>query len=364
MIRRLVGVCAAALVLTPGLAQPALAEEGDPVTGWWSRTRLGTPLEAPDTVPDGGMRVSGGPTGRLDVSALRAELAPDVRATALTLEVARSQGTVAVTVCAAAAVWDPVEGGRIEDAPPEDCTLPAQGVVQDGKLLVTLDPASPAGPLDVVLLPTDGAVFSLDLNKPTAAAITVEPVVAELPLPDPAADQAGGPTAGDGAASTELPPLAGVEVLPPPLDAGPVAAAPPILAGALPALPPTSAAAAPSAPAIAAAPPVVLRPVPLAGEAFDPRRHSVPAALLLTLVLAFALRLQAEPVRAPRALGGAVRARAGTSLPVDDAGVPPAPVRGVGRFRRPRPELMAGGAAGQQGVGRFRRDRSEPPVRL
>lgn len=375
---RLVAAGATLALLTPLLAEPALADEGDPVTGWWSRTRIGapSPVEAPDTVPEGGLHVAGGLTGRVAVSALRAELAPDVRATALTLEVAEARGSVAVTVCATAARWDPVEGGRLEDAPPEDCTVPATGAIEDGRLLVTLDAASPAGPLDVVLLPADGAVFSLTLQRPTAAAVTVEPVLAEAPPPQPPdagpvgtdPGAAAGADSGSGSASLDVPLFPAVEPLPLPLplplpDTATAVAAP-LVAGELPALPGTAA----PPPALAAAPQVAFVPVPAAVAPLDPRRHTVPAALLLAVLLAVAIWLQAEPARPPRALGGAARARRADPAPdAAAAGAPLAPVRGVGRFRRPRPELAARTASvadREHGVGRFRRTRPGPVERL
>lgn len=313
-IRSLVA-CTAAALLAPWFVHPAVAEEGDPATGWWSRTRLGTPLEAPDTVPEGGMYVAAGPNGRLGVSALRAELGADMRATALTLEVADAKGTVAVTVCAAAAAWEPVDGGRLEDAPPEDCTLPAQGAVQDGKLLVPLDPATPAGPLDVVLLPTEGAAFSLTLQPPTAAAVTVEPVQEEMPLPDASGEGFSSGGGGDGAGISDLPPSTGFEAFSPSVDLGAVTEMPPLLSGELPALP-GSTQADPVEPTIAGTAPVALAPPALAASV-DPREHSVPAMFLLALLIGFALQLQNQPKRAPRALGGAARARARSGSAAD-----------------------------------------------
>jgi hypothetical protein len=173
---------------------------------------------------------------------------------------------------------------------------------------------------------------------------------------------AGDPGAGTSSSPPlELPPFTAEAVPLPPLDTGTAFAAP-LVAGELPALP--GAVQPTTAPALAAPPQVVFAPRPLAQTPFDSRRHTVPAALLLALLLAFAIRLQAEPARAPRSLGGAARARRADPLLVDagdDAAV--VPVRGVGRFRAPRPELAAPATA-EQGVGRFRRTRSGPAVPL
>jgi hypothetical protein len=223
---------------------------------------------------------------------------------------------------------------------------------------------------------------SLTLQPPTASSVTVEPL-AQAAMPPAGSGAVGGdPGAGSTTASPlELPPLMTAAVPLPPFDAGMAFAVPPLLAGEpsalagelpalaaeLPALavePPTLPGGAQPPPVVAAPPQVVFAPRPVAQTPFGSRRHAVPAALLLALLLAFAIRLHAEPVRAPRYLGGAARARRVDAIPsgvVHDA--PAVPVRGVGRFRAPRPELAAP-ATTEHGVGRFRRTRSGPAVRL
>jgi hypothetical protein len=194
-MRRLCALLAGSLAATVLLAPSAAAQEADaddvPVTGFWSRTTLGapSPVEAPvPVVPEGGTFVAGrgGSTddersGALAVSALRLLLPDDVQASAVTLEVADVRGEPVVAVCPATSFWEPVQGGRFEDAPTADCTQAATGTVQDGRLVVPLDGLASPGTLDVVLLPAVGAAFSLTLQPATAESVTTVPLSAASP---------------------------------------------------------------------------------------------------------------------------------------------------------------------------------------
>jgi hypothetical protein len=324
---------AVAVVLLAG-AFPAGAEDGAPVTGWWSRTTIGapSPVEAPlPHVPEGGTYVAGGSGGALAVSALRVELGEDETASELALEVADVRGTPVVTVCPAAARWGPAQGGRFDDAPPRDCTLFATGTVTDGRLVVPLDGVAQPGPLDVVLLPAEGSAFSLSMQPATADSVTVAPAFDDSPLSElpPMDDSAFAPAPGG-----ELPAF-GSDLSTPPLASGAVDA--PLLAGDLSsgvagALPETPDVASPQA---AAPPPRTMSTRPSAAVPLDDRQTAVPAAMLLLGLAALAMKLSTVPARAPVALGGAARLRgaaAGAAVGAPAAG----PSRGVGRFRRER----------------------------
>lgn len=365
-----------ALALLP--AAPALAAEGDPVTGWWSRTRIGAPAptEAPDPVPEGGTWVARDPAGPVAVSALRVELADDVRATSIVLEVDSATGPVAVQVCPTAARWPAVDGGPLEQAPAGECeTASAEGGVEGEELVIALPDSTPAGPLDVVLLPGEGAAFSVTLKPATAASVTTESAAAPEPLPDPVLPPASSPAADSGppplqpaeaapaappAAPQQAvadPPLLAEAALPPPTTGPPAdvpGAAPPVVAG-------EPAGAAPPVTAVAVEPQALSRP--------DDRRQAIPAALLLAGIAALALRLLQTSPRPVQALGGAARSTARRAAP--PAGSAAAAVAAAfGRV----PAAAAGPAVPVRtaapatprvrGLGRFRTARTGPPVRL
>ena len=296
-------------------ALPAAAAEGDPVTGWWSRTRLGppVPVEAPAPVPEGGTWVASDPSGPLAVSALRLDLAEGVVATGLSLKVERADGTPAVRACPAVARWQPEQGGRLDSAPAHSCEVSAKAEVKGDALVVAFPAGFSEGFLDVVLTPEPGAVFSLTLQKATAASVTTQsppPEGVTTGALDPAPPPPG------------LTPTGGSAL--PPLSTG-VAAAP-----ALPSAP-AAPQAAPPAPA-AAAPPVTAAPTTVTRRvSAGDRREAVPAAILFVLMAAFATYLAMQPARAPRRLGGGVGLRQAPAV-----AVPPEAVRGVGRFRAAR----------------------------
>jgi hypothetical protein len=347
-----------ALALGAG-ACPAQAEEGGPVTGWWSRARIGapSPVEAPlPFVPEGGTYVAGGSGGELAKAALRLELPDDERAVSLSLEVADSRGTPQVEVCPAAARWGPAQGGRYEDAPPADCSVSALGEVVEGRLVVPVEALTAGGPLDVVLRPAPGSAFSLSLRPATSESVTV--VRSGGPGAD-AGDTFAPPSSDLGAGSAEpLPLLPDTPSLPLGSSAG--AAAGPLLAGELPALPP---AAGPGVAPQAAGPPGSRLPTrPSAASPLDDRATAVPAALLLLGMAALAIKLNGTPARAPVALGGAARLRARHE---EAAGAPDQTqiaLQPVGDAAAGTAALAAGAVPAARGVGRFRRERSGRPT--
>ena len=297
-------------------AVPALAADGEPVTGWWARTRLGppVPVEAPAPVPEGGTWVAGDPSGPLAVSALRLDLSAGTIATGLALKVERADGTPAVRVCPAVARWQAEQGGRLDSAPAHDCKVLVKAEVKGDALVVAFPAGFSEGFLDVVLTPEPGSTFSLTLQKATAASVTTQ---SAAPVGGATGYEAAPPPPG-------VTPTGGSAL--PPLTTG-VAAAPALPAA--PAAPPLTAPLAPAAaPPAAAAPPPAVATKPVRA---DDRREAVPAAILFALLALFAMYLATQQAPAPRRLGGGTGLR---QAPV--AAAAPGAVRGVGRFRATR----------------------------
>lgn len=297
-------------------AAPAVAAEGDPVTGYWTRTNTGlpVPVQPPTPVPEGGMWVAADPSGPVAVSALRTELAEGLVAVELRLTVAEALGVPAVQVCPSDDRWVPEQGGRIEGAPAADCSAPLDAKVDGDVLVVPLPPGLNA--VNVLLQPAPGSAFSLTLEPATAASVvtTSEPApFAPGPAPAPGPAFLPGAPAFEG---TALPPFAPAAPVDAPLLAAPQAPAP---------------AAAPAPAPQAAPPPTAVLPRRQAAAAPVDRTESLVAVAVLALLAAQAVRLARQPAVAPRALGGAVRA--GRAEPVARVVVP---ARGVGRFRATR----------------------------
>lgn len=297
-------------------AAPAYAAVGDPVTGYWARTRLGppVPIEAPTPVPEGGTWVASDPSGPVAVSALRLPIDEDSMPTQLTLEIDRVQGTPAVRVCPAVARWQPEQGGRIDNAPAHDCVVMLKTEVKDAKLVATFPAGFAIGALDIVLTPDPGSVFSVTFKRATAASVTLQstetPTAAQPPpavAPPPGVEPSQEFTAP--LAPAVVPPLAPLPGLAP----APAPVAPQVPAPAF------NAAPAPAAP-VNALPAALRRPR-------DDRREAIPAAILFVLIAALALRLQMQPARPPQRLGGGLR-----TMPLPDPAAS-LPQRGVGRFR-------------------------------
>lgn len=316
-------------------AAPALAASGDPVTGYWSRTRTGlpVPVEPPDPVPEGGTWIASDPTGPVAVSALRTGIAEGLVAVELRLTVADVLGTPAVQACPSRDAWAPEQGGRLEGAPVADCTVPIEAEVDGDVLVVPLPSGLDA--VNVLLRPVPGSSFSLTLERATAASVVTAPepapVTAPPPLPPapatapvPAPGLAIGPALG----STELPPFASA-----PVDA----ALPPLLSVPEP---PSAAPPAVPAPVTADAPVTLAAPVarPVRALVSNDRPEALLAAAVLVLVGVQAARLARQPAVAPRALGGSARRHAPALVEVTGQ---PATTRGVGRFQtvRDRPPV-------------------------
>ena len=347
-----------AVLMVPLSPLPAAAAEGDPVTGWWSRTRLGppVPVEAPSPVPEGGTWVASDPAGPLAVSALRLELAAGVVATGLSLKVDRMDGTPAVRLCPAVARWQPEQGGRLDTAPAHDCKVFVKAEVKAGQLVAAFPPGFTEGFLDVVLAPEPGSTFSLTMQKATAASVTT--ASAEPAVPEPAFEDAPPPPGVSSTGSSTLPPLssgvAGPPVLPPPPAPEPVVVGPQVPVGTAP---------QPAAAPLAAAPLAPVAALPRAA-APDDRREAVPAAVLLVLLGALAMWLQMQPAAAPRRLGGGAGLRTPAAAGAGAAAGAVAAVPAAGGAPAGPPLTAQSEPAPVRGVGRFRAARATRPVRL
>jgi len=311
-------------------AAPALAAPGDPITGYWARTRTGlpVPLQPPDPVPEGGTWVASDPTGPVAVSALRTDLPTGLVAVELRLSIADARGTPAVQVCPSTDRWSPEQGGRLDGAPQGDCAAPLDAKVDGEVLVVPLPPGMDA--VNVLLRPKPGSAFSLTMKRATAGSV----VTATAPFVAPPPTSADPPATGSSSdpSFAAAPPA----FFPPALDLS--AQVPLVAAPVLPAP-----AAARPAPAPQAAPSPVASAVAAPRAAVDPNDR--PQALLAVAVLALlavqAVRLARQPAVAPQVLGGAAR-----------------------RSRPAPTEVPVGSVQPARGVGRFRGVRTAPPVRI
>ncbi len=313
-MRRAAAVLVGAAILSAAAA-PVFATAGDPVTGYWARTRTGlpVPLEPLEPVPDGGTWVASDPSGPVAVSALRIDLAAGLVAVELRVTVARAVGTPAVQACPTTDRWAPEQGGRLEGAPIGDCSAPLVARI-DGTSLVVGLPAG-LGTVNVLLRPVPGSAFSLTMERATAATVITAPAPDPFVAPPPAQGPPPETTSsGPAFGSTGAPGF-----VPPPLD---LPAQPPLFAAPVP-----STAGSP-APAPQAAPVLARR---AAAVPPDDRTQALLAVGMLVLLGAQAIRLAQQPAVAPKTLGGGARRRrpAPTEMPDPSLG----PARGVGRFR-------------------------------
>ena len=317
------------------VASPAYAAAGDPVTGYWSRTRTGlpVPLQPPDPVPAGGTWVSSDPSGPVAVSALRAGLPERLVALELRLRVADLIGTPAVLACPTLDRWPPEQGGRLEAAPAADCSAPLATRLEQDVLIVPLPPG--LGQVELLLTPAPGSAFSLTLERATAVSV-VTTRGPSVPAP-PARPGPPAPPALAGPAAPPLP-ISGGDLRPLPGPSTPVVQPPTIAAESSPLLVPPVA-------LTVALPQAAPAPAPVLADRralVHDRPQTLLAAGLLTLLGALAIKLARQPATAPRALGGSAR--------------------------RSRPEQLQPAHSvldpTSRGVGRFRSTRTRPPVRL
>lgn len=315
-----VGLLAAAVALV-GLV-PARADRPD-ATGWWSATQVGPvlPVAQPTVVPPGGLYVAGSAAGTTAVSAVRfvvpegSDLDGD-----LVVPVERAAGAVTVEACLVVPVWAPEQGGRLDAAPPANCTAGRSAATvaagPDGDVLrVPLGPVTVDGVVNLRLQPAPGSTaFQLVTKAPGDQAFTV------TARPEPGEDaeefESFEPPVFDPGSPSGFEPG-------PPLSFEPLAPAAPVA----------------PAPTVAPRPPARPRVANPAGQGGDggwlsEGRIRFIAALVAADLAALYLWLLRSPSRGPRLLGpfgGAAPAAVATSV---------------------------------RGIGRFARTRSAPPVRL
>ena len=332
----LTGALLAPVLLGPALPGSGLlgsgllpaAQAADAVTaGWWYQPQRQTgiapaQLPAPPYVPPGDLLVEGALTGENAVAAIRLIVPSDARAGRLVLTVTSSRGTPDVAACRTRSGWGPAEVGAFEQRPvcddgPRVALVPdADGTTLSGDAGALVRD----GVLDVLFAPrvddtgTTG-VFSVTLTRPTTEVLTLVPLrAAAQPEPPRAAPE-------------PAPDAPAPDVVPVPFAIPPRAPDPAAIAVA-PALP--AAAPPPAAPTDLGAPDAPLAAPPMVAGAVEADRSRRLALVLLAATGALAVVLGGRRARPPRALVAV--AGAAPDAPLS----PPAPERGVGRFRSPR----------------------------
>jgi hypothetical protein len=323
---------AVALIGTPLLGVAAAAHADAPSgTGWWNfATRDGLPQPPPDE-HDGDLLVqagdpSGATTGSTDgnatpsaVAAVRFTIPAGSSVGPLSFDVASGATAVDVRAYATPDSWKPVQNGQLSDAPPPNRSRYSLGVLT-GSTLVFADVSRlvpGTGRLSVVILP--GATDRVILRKPGPLALKITPGQASPPTSAGVAPPPVSSTTGTGGAAAPAAGGAGTALAPTLPNAG----APPAPAG--PAAVPPVALAPPPATQLGDSPrPVAVR-APLA-VTHDTRTRYFAAAEAVLVLITFGLFGWGPFARLAQLVGSHQQGPAGSGPPV----------RGVGRFSRPR----------------------------
>lgn len=304
------------------VAPPVAAEAALESAGWWYKpnqvpNNLAVP-PAPPGVPSDGLWVSADPSGPVGIAAVRYNA---FGSGTLTLDLAPggNNGIPSIAACVALTRWDGTSAGRWEGKPIYDCARQSKGVLSaDGsKMAWKLDPTMQRvdGVYDIVLAPIGPVPFSASFKAPRDSSLVTDG--SGGPEPVPATAEPFDPTESEPSGGDFIPFETTFPVLDEPRTA-PESAAPAGTTSSTPRI---------STPIV----PAVANPLALP----DDRNERLAAMLGLGLVLLGAWWFGGKTVRAPRLLGSvAGRARA---VPLEMAEVVEAPVRGVGRFARPRP---------------------------
>jgi len=304
---------------------PAAAEAMLEVNGWWYKpnqvpNNLFVP-PAPPGVPSDGLWVAADPSGPVGIAAVR-YLAFGAGTLTLKFSPSGNNGIASIAACVALTKWDGASAGRWEGKPIYDCSRQSVGVLSKDKseMAWPLDPSmqKEAGVYDIVLAPIGPVPFSASFNVPRSSNLVTdgsgspEPVPATAESFDPTEDA---PSGGD---------FAPFETTFPVLDESRTAAPVDVGSEAPPATPRITTQIVPA----------VANPLALP----DDRNERLAAMVGLGLLLLGAWWFGGRTVRAPRLLGSvAGRANAVILDPADlPADVTDAPVRGIGRFSRPR----------------------------
>jgi hypothetical protein len=395
MRARLLLVPLATVVALAASAGDATASSGPTVeSGWWNEAAVGT-VQAPSTTPANQLQVSygGGSSsslpstfkGTLAFSAVRITLpagtsTSDVVSLKLTIPSRSSVGTAAVSACPTTSSWKPGANQQPKAAPGYSC----KGRQADGKATAADEtwniPASWASGADlsVALIPTPGTTepFSVSYNQPTSASVTVVAPAAPgsvTPVIEPPAAFSPSPS-GVGSVSSGVPstPGPGATTSGPatPASAGSAAAAPSLgslgsgsAGNGASGSPSSRVSGAPASAAPGGGSPV---------SASHGRGGRIMAFVLLVGLAVALFALSAQSDRPPQLLGplgaGPASGRSGLggsrTRQVALAGAAEAdPYQQADPTRRPAaPVLVA--AAPVRGIGRFARPRLAPPKRL
>lgn len=329
------------LVLAGGLAVLGCASATGPAaadapvrTGWWTAATVGGTAAPLPTTADTDLHVASGPQGTLALAAVDYHVLPVDTAT-LVLHITPNSlvGTPVLYACPTKDEgWKGGGDQPYDTAPVPQCTgRQVQGVVGTDTVTFLLDSRSQLlpGVLSLALVPAAGSTFSLDLTAPGTASLTVAPAEEPAPaggttVPEAAPAAVGSPPAAAAPGAPAAAPLPALGPSAPLPAAAPSEVTPPLLAGT-PATGGTSAVAAGQVP---------LQPAAATRLTTTDEGRRLATALLVLLVGAGGYLL-GKDTRPPLRLLGGRALRAG---PVPEDG----PVRGLGRFARPR-SAPAGG---------------------
>jgi hypothetical protein len=337
---------------------PAAAVADAPVQTAWFNALSGGGQAAPDpATPAGGLHVSVASGQILAFGAVQYALAEGSTAT-IEFKVSNLTATPVVNptspstnpaanvvACPISGTWQSGDDQSMDAAPKFDCTRSIPGNLSSDQKTMTFFADSSIetlpGQLSLAIVPvvTDeipGAgtpapadttqPFSLDIDKPDAASLTVTSSAA-LPPPPPVPHQGGttaGSTAGNSSAATGSASSGSSSVnLPGSLTSNSTSAT--TDAGTSPVVAPQNGTPA-AAPAAATAP------------AKNDRAHNAALAMLLLIGLGIVAMSSGQMQRAPRLLGGAGRHAAAAPVPVVPMMMTPYGNRGLGRFAKQRTE--------------------------
>ena len=325
-LRGIVTMAAGLLLLAASgaiISAPVAAEAALESNGWWYKpnqvpNNLAVP-PAPPGVPSDGLFISADPSGPFGIAAVR-YLAYGAGTLTLEFSPEGNTGVPAIAACVGLSQWDGATAGRWEGKPIYDCARQSDGVVsEDGSQMAwQLDPTMQkvAGVYDIVLAPVGPIPFAASFNAPRDSSLVTDGSGAPEAVPSTVEAYEPAESAPSG---TDFGPY---ETTFPAFDEARTAAP----TGGAPAMPLTTTPRI-STPIV----PAVSNPLALP----DDRNERLAAMFGLGLLLLGGWWFGGRTVRPPRLLGS-VAGRA-VAVPVDAAEITEAPVRGIGRFSRPRP---------------------------
>ena len=307
-------------------ASPASAESMLESNGWWYKpnqvpNNLAVP-PAPPGVQSDGLYIAADPSGPFALAAVR-YIAEGAGTLTLEFSPEGNTGTPSIAACVALNAWDGATAGRWEGKPIYDCARQSEGVVsEDGSEMVfQLEPSMQrvAGTYDIVLAPVGPVPFGAAFNAPRNESLVTD------------GSSATGSDAGGVASTSE--PYAG-DPMPSVDSSGSFDTTFPVVDGSrgtVAGTAPASQSPGSTTPRVAAPiVPAVAQPLALP----DDRNERLAAMTGLGLLLLGAWWFGGRAVRPPRLLGSVAGRAQALELEPEVAN---APVRGIGRFSRPRP---------------------------